>query len=231
MFRRIAIALFLACIAAGCFEDSENPGHAMLNLRMKAVTANSMISGRTAHGAYDFTGLKIGISRFEFETDYEDDMEDYHGMKAGNPEEFSGAFQVNLITGSASPAFGQVKGYSGAYDQVSVQLASVLPGDQSVAFDFTHNGTPVRFSTAAEIELELEGNYFVDDSGVMQWLVVVDLDRLFDGVVLDGLQPTDQGVIEINDSVNSAITELLLLNLQAALACGEDENGDDRIDD
>lgn len=231
MIRKYSAALAVLLFAGGCFEDADDPGNASLNLKMKAVTAMSMISGRTNHGAYDFTSLKIGISRFEFETDYEDQMEDDHGMKAGNPEEFTGAFQVDLITGLSSPAFGQAKGYSGTYEKTSVQLASVLPGDRSVAFLFIHNGTEVRFSTAAEIELEPEGAYTVDDTGVMQWLVVLDLDKLFEGVSLDNLTPNDQGFIEISDEVNTDLTQLLLLNFADALSCGEDVNGDDKIDD
>ena len=233
MFRRAVIPVFMLIVAAGCSGDANDSDVSRLSLRMKAVSVKSMISGRAAHGTYEFTAVRLGLSSFEFETQYEDEMEDYHGMSAGNPEEFSGEYQVDLISGMASPAFGEVQGYAGEYEKVSMKLAPVLPGGNSVYFEFLHNGNTVRFSTPSDQELEIEADtiFKVEDQGIVKWLVVLDLDDLFDGIMLDDLLPNQQGVIEISDAVNTDLAEILLTRLAGAMKCGKDNNGDDFLDD
>ncbi len=245
--RVLAMMIMGSLWIVGC--NSDEPAAEGVKLQMKAVTNLSTISGgRTSASDLEFTEVLLGVRELEFETQEEDDQEDSLDDSDGESDdgeddneeiEFEGAFIVDLINGTSTPDFGLATVQPGVYEEIEIEMGPILPNNNTVLIAFTYTpdgGAPVavEFSTKKEIEFEIEdetSGYQLDANTFTNLLVLLDLDALFAGVDLSTATADDDGVIRINDTRNSAITQQILSNFDDSCEAGEDKDDDDDIDE
>ncbi|MDH4091258.1 MAG: hypothetical protein OEV24_12360 [Cyclobacteriaceae bacterium] len=243
----------------GC--NNDGPALEGVQLNMKAVTSLFTIpSGRIQESDLVFEQVFIGVTKVEFETSEEDDHENMDGNSSGddgdddgnddgdddgnhdadddNKAEFKGPFVVDLIAGTSTPEFGFGDVSPGHYDEIEIKLGPVLDNQNSVFIVFTYkpdgvNTTTVEFSTQKKIELEIDepGGYELDANTLTNILVLVDLDALFVDIDLSAADADQDGVIRINDTSNSKITEKILSMFDKSCHAGEDNDHNDEFDE
>lgn len=244
----ILIMAFMAFLSS-CNSDNDEPSLSRVQLEMKATTSLSTIatSGRMMSTGLIFDEVLVGVTELEFETFEENETEqesddldgdDGDGEDENDEVEYKGDFTVDLLNGTVTPDFGFADVVPGIYEEIEIEMGPVLEGGNSifVAFRYpTGNGDTlnVEFSTAEEFELEIEdeSGFQLDGGSVHDIIVQFDLDVLFSNIDLSQAVADGDGVIRINSSSNSGLSDLIEANLENALEAGEDKDGDDEIDD
>ena len=238
----ILIAGYL--LMMGCSNDPIAEG---VTLKMKAVTNQSIINGRTSASDLVFNEILLGVRELEFETSEEDDHENSNDDIDGENEdgeddneeiEFKGSFVVDLINGTSTPEFGLADVQPGLYEEIEIELGPILPNNNSIFIAFTYtpvggDAVQVEFSTQKEIEFEIENEktgFQIDANVIHSLLVLIDLDTLFSDVDLSSATIDADGIIRINDSSNIKISNKILSSLEDACNAGEDNDHDDEID-
>lgn len=245
--RMLLILIVGSLWVGGCSND--DPAAEGVKLKMKAVTTLSEINGRTSATGLVFSEILLGVRELEFESLEEDDLEDSNDDSDGEDDdgeddneeiEFKGSYIVDLVNGTSTPDFGLADVQPGIYEEIEIELGPILPNNNSVFIVFTYTpdggGSPVQveFSTQEEFEFEIEDEttgYQLDANALTNLLVLLDLDALFAGIDLSEAEADDDGVVRINDSSNSGITQQILSNFEDSCDAGEDRDDDDDIDE
>jgi hypothetical protein len=248
MKMRVLLMLIVGSLwVGGC--NNDEPTAEGIKLQMKAVTSLSTINGRTSTTGLEFSQILLGVRELEFETLEEDDLEDSNDDSDGDNDdgeddneevEFEGAFVVDLVNGTSTPDFGLANVQPGIYEEIEIEMGPILENSNSIfiAFSYTPDGggspVQVEFSSQEEIEFEIEDEttgFQLDANTLTNILVLLDLDALFSGIDLSTAEADEDGVVRINDSSNSGITQQILSNLEDACDAGEDDDNDDDIDE
>jgi hypothetical protein len=248
MKMRVLLMLIVGSLWVGGCNDDESTAEG-IKLQMKAVTSLSTINGRTSATGLEFSQILLGVRELEFETLEEDDLEDSNDDIDGDNDdgeddneevEFEGSFVVDLINGTSTPDFGLANVQPGIYEEIEIEMGPILENSNSIfiAFSYIPDGggsaVQVEFSFQEEIEFEIEdetNGFQLDANTLTNMLVLLDLDALFSGIDLSTAVADEDGVVRINDSSNSGITQQILSNLEDACNAGEDDDNDDDIDE
>ncbi len=248
MKMRVLLMLIVGSLwVGGC--NNDEPTAEGIKLQMKAVTSLSTINGRTSATGLEFSQILLGVRELEFETLEEDDLEDSNDDLDGDNDdgeddneeiEFEGSYVVDLINGTSTPDFGLASVQPGIYEEIEIEMGPILENNNSIfiAFSYIPDGggsaVQVEFSSQEEIEFEIEDEttgFQLDANALTNMLVILDLDALFSGIDLSTAVADEDGVVRINDSSNSGITQQILSNLEDACDAGEDDDNDDDIDE
>ena len=91
----------------------------------------------------------------------------------------------------------------------------------------------IEYSNKEELEIEFErdSGFRLEEGNISQLLVLLDLDMLFAGIDFNTADVDSDGTIRINANSNSDLASKISANFEKALDAGEDEDGDDDIDD
>lgn len=224
--------VMLAALVWSCSEDPAVEG---VGFKMKATTTSSTINpgGREMNSAYTFQEARVGVREVEFENDSDDD--------SGDDDfeiEFEGRYVVDLIAGTSTPDFGISSIDPGLYNEVEIELGAFLEDGNTMFVSFTYqpdagDPIPVEFSTKALLEIEIEyGNGFTMQPDVLSnVLVLINLDKLLTSVDLSQANVDEDGVIRINDTSNTNLSQQIKSNFDDACEAGEDDDDDDEFDD
>jgi hypothetical protein len=214
----ISVLLLLAIVIGACSSDPQLDG---VKLKMKAITSQSSLNGRTSATGLSFTEVKFGVREIEFEMEDDDDDDDTEEV------EFEGAFTVDLIAGTSNPSFGLADVASGVYDEIEIELAPVMADGNSIFISFTKNGITYEFSSKQEFDIEIEdaNGYTIDANALTNILVLVNLDVLFANVNLDNAIADEDGVVRINETSNSSLASQIINQLEDS--CDVDDDDDD----
>lgn len=242
------LALVMTAMIAlmSCNED----GTALsgLQVNMKATTTTSKInkSGRVQGGGYTFEQALIGVKEFEFETQEEDDSEDDRSGSSSDDDgeddneevEFKGSYVVDLIKGTSDPELTNGKLKPGIYEEFEVELGRTLANGNSlfIVFKFkpdTGDSVKVEISSKATLEFEYEDDngFEIKDETLTNYLVLINLDRLLNGLDLSKAVKSEDGVIRINDTTNTSLLNVIKNNFDDSCEGGKDDDNDDDIDD
>jgi len=206
-----------------------------LQLKMKATTTSSRISssGRTQSTGYSFEQALIGVRKFEFETTEDDDLVD-----DSNEVEFEGNYVVDLIAGTSDPEFVNGKLLPGFYEEFEIELGNSLANGNSVFIVFKYkpaegDSITVEFSSKSKLEFEYEDDkgFEIQEGSLKNFLVLFNLDVLFTGVDLSNATVSDDGIVRINDTTNTALANIVKNNFDDSCKGGDDDDDDDEIDD
>lgn len=231
--RMFAFVLLAAVMTWSC--SSDDPALQGVGFKMKATTTSSAINptGRAMNAAYTFQKALIGVHEVEFENDTDDD--------SGDDDfeiEFEGNYVVDLIAGTSNPDFGISSIDPGLYNEVEIELGAFLEGGNSMFVQFTYqpagsDPVQVEFSTKAllEIEVEYQNGFTMQPDVLSNVLVLLDLDKLLATVDLSQAIVDEDGVIRINETSNTNLAQLILLNFDDACEAGRDDDDDDEFDD
>ncbi len=241
--------LIAAGVMLGSCNENDSPATAKVQLEMKATTSLSKIngSGRAMATGLIFREILVGVTDLEFETLQENELEEENDSEDGenhdgeheNEEiEFEGPFVVDLIQGTSTPDFGVADLLPGLYEEMEIEIGPVLDGGNSlfIAVELPREGADalkIEYSNSSEIEMEIEpeGGFHLDGDALKQLLVLFDLDSLFSGIDFGQAVVDADGIIRINAASNAGLAALIEANLNHALEAGEDEDGDDEIDE
>jgi hypothetical protein len=197
-------------------------------------------------GGYSFEQALLGVREFEFETKEEDDSEDNlkgsssddDGEDDSEEVEFEGNYVVDLIKGTSNPELENGKLKPGIYEEFEVELGRFLANGNTmfIVFKYKPDGgdsVKVEFSTKATLEFEFEDDNGFEIKGetLTNYLVLINLDKLFNGVDLSKATKSEDGVIRINDTTNTELTNLIKNNFDDSCEGGKDNDNDDDIDD
>jgi V8-like Glu-specific endopeptidase len=225
----MAMTMLMSC-------NDNGPAMDGLNLTMKATTSTSKISksGRVQSGGYSFKTAMLGVREFEFETEGDDD----NGDDDSEEVEFKGSYVVDLVAGTSSPEFVNGNLTPGFYDEFEIELGRTLANGNTMFFVFkykpaTGDSVSVEFSSKETLEFEFEDDngFEVKEGTLKNFLVLINLDNLFNGVDLSNATVSDDGVIRINDTTNSSLASIVKNNLDKSCEGGDDDDDDDDIDD
>ncbi|MEO5600935.1 MAG: hypothetical protein ABIR06_08415 [Cyclobacteriaceae bacterium] len=244
------LGFFIAAgIVLGSCNENDAPATAKVQLEMKATTSLSRISasGRGMATGLIFREILVGVTELEFETLEENELEEENDTQDGenhdgeneNEEiEFEGPFVVDLIQGTSTPDFGVADLLPGLYEEMEIEIGPVLDGGISlfIALDLPREGADalkIEYSNSNEMEIEIErdAGFHVDGGALNQFLILFDLDSLFLSIDFNQAVVDADGIIRINASSNAYLAALIEANLTHALEAGEDEDGDDEIDE
>lgn len=255
----VVILMALGVLLGSCSDDDSNdPMVARVQLTMKATASNSEIvkSGRTANTQLTLREVLLGVTELEFEKlddddDNDDEEEDDNNDRRGNDDddengdddddeiEFEGHFVVDLINGTSTPDFGIANIIPGVYEEIELEMEPILEGGNTifVLLEYLPDGATepyvIEYTNSEELEVEFErdSGFRLDGGTLSQFLVLLDLDELFSGVDFSSADTDDDGTIRINANSNSSLAAKIRANLYKALDAGEDDDGDDDIDD
>ncbi len=238
----ILLVGLIATFSQSCNSDEDIPSDALVSLEMKAATTQSQVvspGGRIAENGYYFTEVKVGVTEIEFETVEEQKEEAENGEEAEDDEiEFEGNFIVDLLAGTSDPDFDFSALLPGIYKEIEIELENIVDGKTIVAnFYFITPGTTdttfVEFSTAEELELEVENEQgiILDEGTMNDVLVTLDLDLLFASIDFSAYTPDENGVIVISDDTNQELMSSILETMEDAFEADEYEDDDDDDDD
>jgi hypothetical protein len=208
--------LLFAIVISACSSDPQLDG---VKLKIKAITSQSSINGRTSATGLTFTEVKLGVSEIEFEMEDDDDDDDSEEV------EFEGAFTVDLIAGTSNPSFGLGEVASGVYDEIEIELAPVMADGNSIFISFIKNGTTYEFSSKQEFDIEIEDSdgYTIDANTLTNILVLVNLDVLFANVNLGNAVADEDGVVRINETSNSSLASQIINQLEDSCDVDDDD--------
>lgn len=241
--------LIAAGIILGSCSENDAPSNAKVQLEMKATTSLSKInaSGRAMATGLIFRKILVGVTELEFETLEENHLEeendaedgdDHDGEQENEEIEFEGPFVVDLIQGTSTPDFGVADLLPGLYEEMEIEMGPVLDGGISlfIAFELPREGADalkIEYSNSNKIEMEIEtdAGFQVEGGALNQFLILFDLDSLFSGIDFNQAVVDADGIIRINASSNADLAALVEANLNHTLEAGEDEDGDDEIDE
>lgn len=91
----------------------------------------------------------------------------------------------------------------------------------------------VEFSskTSLEFEYEDDNGFEIQEGSLKNFLVLFNTDTLFAGIDLSQATVSDDGIIRINDTTNTALANIVKNNFEDSCKGGEDDDDDDDIDD
>lgn len=234
------VAFFVLAIMVTSCDDSSEPAMAEVTFKMLAKTEQSGINtgGRLAADSLVFNEFLAGVTEFEFETPEEEEQEE-NGEEDENEElEFEGEFIVDLLNGTSTPDFGIADVIPGVYEEIEIELAPILNNGNTIFVRATFipevgDEIIVEYSNNFLIELEFESSvgFEITDLSLNQFLIIINLDALFNGVDFSQGVADADGVVRINSQSNSALAAQIESNFGNAIEAGEDEDDDDEIDD
>lgn len=143
-----------------------------------------------------------------------------------------GAFVVDLLQGTSTPDFGVADVFPGTYRRVRLKLSPILPGGKSILISKTLVSEAlgeekiVEFSLEGELQIMIEStNSFTLRGGdFKQFLVLLDLNALFQWVDLVQAVPDEHGIIAINEKSNAAMAAQIRTKLSQVVRLVEDPN-------
>ncbi len=243
-------ALMMTVMIALMSCNDEGASLSGLQVDMKATTTTSKINkaGRIQASGYSFEQALIGVREFEFETNEEDDDEDDNSGSSSDDDdngeddseevEFKGSYVVDLINGTSDPELINGKLKPGIYEEFEVELGRILPNGNSLFIVFKYkpdagDSVKVEISSKAILEFEFEDDngFEIKDETLTNFLVLINLDQLLSGLDLSKATKSDDGVVRINDTTNSALLSIIKNNFDDSCEGGKDDDDDDDIDD
>jgi len=152
--------------------------------------------------------------------------------------DFEGRFIVDLINGTSTPDFGIADVIPGLYREIEIKMRPILEDGNSlfIVLEYQPEGSDpiiIEYSTNSLLKFEIESYQGIqlEEGGLNQILVLLDLDQLFAGIDFNSANADVDGIIRINSSSNADLASLIWTNLGKAFDAGEDKDGDDDIDD
>ena len=234
----VIIFMALSVLLGSCSDDdSSDPNVASVQLKMKATASNSRVvaSGRTTNAELTLREVLLGVTELEFEL-----LDDDAAPNEDDDEiEFEGNFVVDLINGTSTPDFGVANLLPGTYEEIELELEPILEDGNTifVLLEYLPEGATepyvIEYSNQEDLEVEFErdAGFSLDGGSLSQFLVLLDLDKLFSGVDFSSADTDNDGTIRINVNSNSSLAAQIKNNLYKSLDAGEDDDGDDDIDD
>jgi hypothetical protein len=143
-----------------------------------------------------------------------------------------GGFVVDLLRGTSTPDFGVADVFPGTYKSIRLKLAPILPGGKSILISKTLMSEAlgeekvVEFSLEGELQIMIEStNGFTLEGGdFKQFLVLLDLNALFQWVDLVQAVPDEHGIIAINEKSNAAMAAEIKTRLSQVVRVVEGAN-------
>ena len=224
-----------------------------VSIRMKAVTTQhtlasvSKTNGRTMASGLNFSQILLGLEELELENELADSLEhedDDHGDRVMHSDssshegdddeddhhlEIKGAFVLDLIAGTSTPALDTAVLDSGIYNEIKLKLGEVLDSGNSVFIAFTKDTISYELSTKEHIQLKIkiEEGFSVASDSLNFLSMHLDLDALFANLDLSGAESDEDGVIRINDERNQEILHQFLEALGGSCRSHEGRDDDD----
>lgn len=163
--------------------------------------------------------------------DSDDDSDEYE-------VEYEGQFIVDLLTGTSTPDFGIADLIPGTYTEIEVEMNPVMNDGNSLFIALNYqpdggNSIAVEISTSRELEFEIEKSSGIKlgVNSINQILILFNFDEMLAGVDLSAAAIDSDGVLRINDTKNTNLTNLIISNFYDSCDAGEDRNDDDKFDD
>jgi len=195
-------------------------------------------SGDDDHSGSNHSGDDDEDDSMDDDSDENDDSDDNDDYDDAYEIEYEGNFIVDLIAGTSTPDLGITNGLPGTYKELEVELEPILEGGYSVFIVLTYqpegsDPIVVEFSTnrAIEIEIEREKGFTIEAGMLNQVLVMLDLDKLLEGLNLSEAQVDEDGIIRINRNSNPDLESFIWNKLRMAIDAGDDDDRDDEFDD
>ncbi len=231
-----------------------------LEMRATTQLSTMNANARVSNTGIEFTKVLIGVTEIELEAldeghdddddhssdnhsnddsdNHSDDHNDDSGKHSDDEIEFEGQFVVDLLKGTSNPEFRITDIAPGVYKELEVKISPIMDDGNSIFIQFNYHADStdsviVEYTSNREIKFEIENHSGMQFNGnaINQILILFDLDKLFSGVDLSMAISDNDGVIRINSSSNTGLSNSLWQNLDNAFKAGEDHDGDHEIDD
>ena len=222
-----------------------------VSIRMKAVSTQHIIApkvnGRSMATGLTFTRILLGLEELELENELPDSLEhegDEHDGRIMHSDstthegdddeddhhlEIHGAYVLDLIAGTSTPALDTAVLDSGAYNEIKLKLGQVLDSGNSIFIAFTADSASYELSTREHIQLKfkIENGFSVQSDSLNFLSMQLDLDALFSNLDLSAAEADADGVIRINDERNQEILREFLQALGGSCRSHEGREDDE----
>ena len=197
------VATMLMFTISSCKKDDDN-AYAKFSVKQKTSTSKS-ING----GTFTFSKALIGISEIDFEIETDSNDHDF---------EYEGAYQFNILTGTSSPEISSVKITPGTYHELEINIDNVLTSGKSIEISGTYdNGTTYQFEFSStfndDYDIENTTGINVNAGETVNFVLLLDLEALFNGVDFATADIDSDNIIRINSSSNSNLASIIENNL------------------
>lgn len=255
----LVIILFMVSLIFSC-SDSDAPAITRVKVDMKAVKEDATASSfaRTEDDTLVFTNVMAGVTKIELENkgEFERHWDHYDmgkfgrilhhdgEMDDGNPCDskdtvitFEGEYIVDLLNMTSDPEIGISDIPPGLYHEIKITFEPILNGSHTflIDADYTPDNGDVK-----HIEFTYDSAYYAEiyhlkgmqiaDQQTNNLLVILYLNKLFQGIDFNQANVDNDGVIRINEESNSDLAELIADRFHMALKCGEDRDHDHEFD-
>jgi hypothetical protein len=145
---------------------------------------------------------------------------------------FKGPFIVDLLNGNSIPDFGVAEVMPATYQKIRLKLGPALPRGKSIFISATlvsgisREAMLIEFSLASIFELRIENpnGFKLEGGDFKQFIVLLDLDTLFEGVDLREAVADEHGIVRIDEESNAALAAQLRTRLSQSIHAREDSN-------
>ena len=224
LFASLFMLFFISC------NDDDPSTKSTFSIQQKQLLKKSTINNKlmtivSSNGTFTFTNAMIGISKIEFETEFEMDDIDIE-----EEIEYNGSFQFDVLNGTSSPSIPTIDLEAGVYHELEFNVDNVLASGNSIeiAGNYNDGNTIYTFEFTStmdeEFEIENENGINLNVNETVYFVLFLQLESLFNGVDFSSASIDDDGIIRINSDSNSEIASHIESNLEDIM---EFEDGDD----
>jgi len=242
--KRFYLVSVLAVVLFSCSSGNENDP-ALLSVKFEG-TSSSVSNGRVS-GGLEITEALIGVTKIEFEMEYEDEhhsSSDDSGSRTSHDDddddeheiEIKGNWVINLLDGTSEPDLPTMSIDPGQFNEIKIVLSPIIDGQYSVIFKAVYtdgdNTTPVELMLSNEIIFKVEHNtgFVITSEKLNEIIVQLELDKWLSEIDLSSLD-AENGKIKISIDHNSGEIEKIKINIKGSCGSKSGDDDDDSDDD
>jgi len=230
MKKLIYFAALLLFIFTSCNEDGPSTS-TKVGFSIKQETSLKKSDGKSKtvidplNGNISFSKVLFGVSEISIKQKNDD-------SKKGSEQEisFKGPYAFNVLTGTSTPPVTPVEIEPGKYSEVKLKIDTVLPDGNSILIYGTYKKNNISFDfeftadITQEFELENENGLQINEGEITQFLLLLDLKSLFDGIDITSLTFDFDNVVRINLSSNGELSKVISHNFNSAMHFEKDHD-------
>ncbi len=222
LFASLFVMLFISC------NDDDPSTKSTFSIQQKQLvykTSSANKQTSTTLGSFSFSKVLIGVSKIEFEKEYE-----INDVEIEEEIEYTGNFSFDVLNGTSSPAIPSIDIEAGVYHELEFKVDTVLANGNSIEIFGSYNDGNYNYlfefssTIVEEFEIENENGINLNVNETVNFVLMLELETLFKSINFTTLLVDSDNVIRINPSSNSEIYSQIEDNLEDIMDFEDDDD-------
>ncbi len=231
MKKLIYFAAFLLFVLTSCNEEDSPLATTKVGFSVQQQTSLNKSDGKNKtvvnplNGNINFSKVLLGVT--EISIKQKSDI-----SEKGSTQEisFSGPYVFDILSGTSNPPVAPVEIEPGKYSKLKFKIDNVLPEGNSIliygTYQYNNISFDFEFTTDITQEFEIENKYGlqVSEGDISQFLLLLDIKALFEGIDITNLKFDFDNVVRINLSSNTELAKVISQNFNSAMCLEKDHD-------